>query len=134
MSILLARQKDAGKKRRRHKHHHGKPHARKQVVSAAPDCHPSGARIPVAVRVDEWGGTLSCKVVRTDDRTRELVVALPEHLGWTPSAARGHQADIGWPDHNRWHEAKAVFASPMNHGAKFFRLRIDSMPIHRERR
>lgn len=104
------------------------------VVWPAPDCHPPIAGIPISVSVVDWGGALSCRVVRADRAVRDIVVAVPEEIDWSPTAVRDHRALVGWLDHERWHEATAYFTSPMRRGDRFFRLRIKSVPIHRERR
>ena len=102
-------------------------------VHPAPDCRP-GSRIVVTVAVPDWGGQMGCRTVRMDDDTNELLLALPEHLDWSPSADKGTQIRIGWPDHGAWHESAATFSMAMVGGSKFLRLRVDGIPVHHERR
>jgi hypothetical protein len=102
-------------------------------VHPAPDCIPA-SRFMVTVAVPDWGGQMVCRTVRMDEESRELLLALPEHLDWAPFAEKGVQVGIGWPDHGAWHESLARFTMAMVAGSKFLRLGLVGTPVHHERR
>ena len=102
-------------------------------IQPAPSCRPT-PRSFVTVAVPDWGKQMTCRAVRMDLDANELLLALPEHLDWSPHAKKGLQIRIGWPDHGAWHESLASFSMPMAAGTKFLRLEVSGIPVHHERR
>ncbi len=113
-------------------HHRHAPNRPK--IEPAPECLPEGARIPISVQIPRWRNPLSCNLVRVDEETRQVLLALPDDARPTHLADRGEPALIGWPGHDSWHESKSSVATKMQRNSKYFWVRLTAMPVHHERR
>ncbi len=112
-----------------HRHAPAKP-----KIEPAPDCLPEGARIPISVQIPRWRSPLSCNLVRVDEETKQVLLALPDDARPSHLAEKGEQAIIGWPGHSSWHESKSAVSTKMQRNSKYFWVRLTSMPVHHERR
>ncbi len=109
-------------------------HGQKPKIEPAPGCFPPNARVPLTVFVKGWRDAIQCSVVRIDEKSKQILVALPdEHVG-RHHASSGDQAVIGWPDHDVWHETKTAVAGKIKPGSRYIWLRVAADPIHHERR
>ncbi|HUY85758.1 MAG TPA: PilZ domain-containing protein [Acidimicrobiales bacterium] len=90
--------------------------------------------MPVSVQLQGWRSPLACSLVRVDEKSKQILLALPDNVQVAHKAESGESAVIGWPGHSVWHESRTSVSGKMKPGSKFFWLRLTSVPIHNERR
>jgi hypothetical protein len=112
-------------------HHRHAPQGPK--IEPAPSCLPEGTRLPVTIQVKGWKNAVMGNVVRVDTKTRQVLVALPASFSANQTQS-GTPGVIGWPGHDVWHESKTTVTSKLKSGSRFVWMRMDSTPIHHERR